>query len=137
MKRILKIVAIIVAVIASPFLFFLGAISFHDYACRRDTRYAPSFTETSFRTLQPGDTREKVLATIGEPVSRWLVLQYPNGAYNGHAAVPISEFPSGTSLYREVLDYSESTKPPADFRRVAVALNRDGQVVDVNDYVTD
>lgn len=133
----MKIAALILAILASPIVLFFGGSALNDFWCRRETRYAPGFSEAAIRAIRPGDERAQILATLGEPVNRYLTVQYPNGSYNLHEVAFLSELPSGTSLYREALNYSYPTTPLHDYRRVAVVLDREGRVIGIDDYVTD
>ena len=47
-----------------------GALLFWLALFSTDTEYAPDFAERNFKAIQEGDTRERVLELIGEPLSR-------------------------------------------------------------------
>lgn len=132
--RVLSLILVLVVIIFGVALVTPWG---HDFFARHSTKYAASFSEQAFRAVQVGDTRERVAALLGQPLNRYYILRYTNGAYNGHPFVPLSELPADTSVHLEVLDFSTSSHPPRDCRLVEVILDTNGRVESTRDYITD
>lgn len=48
----------------------LGVAAITAVGCEPRTKYAPNFSKVAFEKLQPGTSKEEVIAALGEPLSR-------------------------------------------------------------------
>jgi hypothetical protein len=106
----------IVGIVAWSYLILLLVVALHDPFARLNTRYAPGFSSERFAKVQSGDSRQRVIELLGEPLSR------------------------SNSNYRpgvEFLTHSEPKEDKDDFRSATIELAKDGSVASKHDYVTD
>jgi len=107
---------VIVGVLALPHVIGFLTMASHDSLARFNTRYPPKFSFERFAQIQSGDSGQRVIELLGEPLSR------SNSAYR-----PGVEF----------LTYSEPKEEKSDFRSVTIELANDGNVAGMIDYLTD
>ena len=130
----LRSVAIILLALA---LTYIGIHVFRDPVARRFTHYAPGFSDVGFSSIQAGDSRERVISILGQPMARYYLLEWADHSYRTYPVVPPDQFPPGMSLYREVLQYSSCAQSHLPFRRVEVLLNPDASVAGTDTFISD
>ena len=89
-------------------LTYIGIHVLRDPIARRFTHYAPGFSDAGFSSIRAGDSRERVVSALGQPMARYYLLEWADHSYRTHPVVPPDQFPTGMSLHREVLQYSRS-----------------------------
>ena len=118
-------------------LTYIGIHVFRDPIARRFTHYAPGFSDAGFSSIRAGDSRERVVSALGQPMARYYLLEWADHSYRTHPVVPPDQFPPGMSLYREVLQYSSRAQSHLPFRRVEVMLTPDANVADTTTLISD
>lgn len=108
----------------------------HDFVSVRSTRYAPYFLEQALRSVCIGDSREQVIASLGQPLTRYYIIVRSNSIPETVSTLPAGESAADTSV-REILNFSTGTRARVDFRLVEVILDRSNRVESTRDYVTD
>ena len=109
----------------------------HDFVAIRSTRYAPGFSEQSFRAVRVGDSREQIAALLGQPISTYYIIVRSNGTIpETVSSLPTTKLPADASV-QEIRAFSAGKRTRGDFRLVEVILDRSGQVESTRDYVTD
>ena len=131
---ILRSVATILLALA---LTYIGIHVFRDPIARRFTHYAPGFSDAGFSSIRAGDSQERVIRVLGQPMARYYLLEWADHSYRTHPVVPPDQFPTGMSLYRDVLQYSSRAQSHLPFRRVEVMLTSDANVADTTTLISD
>ncbi len=131
------VILVLIALVILEILIPVTAMMLHDSAAVKNTVYSPSFSETAFKQVKAGDSRDTVAAALGRPLRQSYMLRYPNESYSPHPVVPPELLPQGSAIHQEFWEYSTWKRFPDDFRVVCVALDASGTVVYTRDYVTD
>lgn len=126
-------------VIILAFVILLGMLAVtpwgHDFIAVRSTRYSPGFSEVAFRSLGVGDAREHVIASLGQPLSRYFIIHRSNSIPENVSTLP-SDLSADTWV-REILSFSTGTRVRGDFRLVQIILDGGSRVESMRDFVTD
>jgi hypothetical protein len=109
-----------------------------DPISRLNTRYASGYSSRRLNEIAPGDSIDRVLKILGEPLHRGFTVYRDEGG-----AVPVegvqsrSQLPLGARIYGEFLHYSEAKNAQRDYHLIWIHIGEDNRVFAKFDWITD
>lgn len=109
-----------------------------DPISRLNTRYASSYSSRGLNEIAHGDSIDRVLKILGEPLNRGFTVYREGGG-----AVPVegvrsrSQLPPGARIYGEFLHYSEAKNAQRDYHLIWIHIGEDNRVFAKYDWITD